>query len=55
VRISGHPHAFHGSIGLEDIGARFVWFETVYLPLGQAGSVDRILNAAVYHLRGDAS
>ena len=51
VRISGHPHAFHGEIGAEDSAARFVWFETAYLPLGEAGCVNCILNAAVYQLR----
>jgi hypothetical protein len=51
VRISGHPHAFQGRIGAEDDGARFVWFETAYLPFGDHGSVDYVLNAAVYRLR----
>jgi hypothetical protein len=55
VRISGHPHAFQGTLGDEDANARFVWFETAYLPLGGAGQVDCILNAAVYHLRSDAN
>jgi hypothetical protein len=51
VRISGHPHAFQGSIGDADSSARFVWFETAYLPFGAPGQVDCILNAAVYRLR----
>jgi hypothetical protein len=51
VRISGHPHAFQGAIGAEDSSARFVWFETAYLPFGAPGAVDCILNAAVYRLR----
>lgn len=51
VRISGHPHAFQGAIGDTDSSARFVWFETAYLPFGASGSVDCILNAAVYRLR----
>jgi len=55
VRISGHPHAFQGAIGTEDCSTRFVWFETVYLPFGTAGSVDCILNAAVYQLRAAAA
>jgi hypothetical protein len=55
VRISGHPHAFQGAIGPEDSSARFVWFETAYLPFGSAGSVDCILNAAVYQLRAAAA
>ncbi len=50
VRISGHPHAFQGAIGAEDSSARFIWFETAYLPFGAPGSVDCILNAAVYRL-----
>lgn len=53
VRISGRPHAFQGTLGAENAGARFVWFETVYLPMGEPGDVDCILNAAVYQLRGD--
>jgi hypothetical protein len=51
VRISAHPHAFQGTIGAEDSAARFVWFETAYLPIGERGSVDYVLNAAVYRLR----
>ncbi|HTT97065.1 MAG TPA: hypothetical protein VMF58_03380 [Rhizomicrobium sp.] len=55
VRISGHPHAFQGAIGTDDAATRFVWFETAYLPFGSAGSVDCILNAAVYQLRAMAA
>ena len=55
VRITGNPHAFQGSLAAESADARFVWFETVYLPLGEDGVVDRILNAAVYRLRDDAA
>jgi hypothetical protein len=55
VRISGHPHAFQGSLAADNPDARFVWFETVYLPLGEDGVVDHILNAAVYRLRDDAA
>jgi len=55
ARISGHPHAFQGSLEADGGDARFVWFETVYLPLGEEGVVDRILNAAVYRLRDDAA
>lgn len=51
VRISAHPHAFQGTIGAEHAGAGFVWFETAYLPIGDRGSVDYVLNAAVYRLR----
>jgi hypothetical protein len=51
VRISAHPHAFQGTIGAEHAGAGFVWFETAYLPIGDHGSVDYVLNAAVYRLR----
>jgi len=53
VRISGHPHAFQGTLGNENADARFVGFETVYLPFGEHGSVTHILNAAVYELRND--
>jgi hypothetical protein len=55
VRISGHPHAFQGTLGTESADARFVWFETAYLPLGEQGTVDCVLNAAVYRLRDDAA
>ncbi|HWA03477.1 MAG TPA: hypothetical protein VG819_08110 [Rhizomicrobium sp.] len=55
VRVSGHPHAFQGLVGQENSDARFVWFETVYLPMGSAGVVDHILNAAVYQLRDIAA
>lgn len=55
VRISGHPHAFQGTLGDDNADARFVWFETAYLPFGGQGVVDCILNAAVYHLRSDAA
>jgi hypothetical protein len=53
VCISGRPHAFQGAIGAEYSQARFVWFETAYLPFGENGSVGYILNAAVYRLRQD--
>jgi hypothetical protein len=52
VRISAAPQAFRVSIGREFPQARFAWFETVYLPLGQHGSVEHIVNAAVYRMRG---
>jgi hypothetical protein len=55
VRISGHPHAFQGSVGSTNADARFVWFETAYLPFGDAGAVSGILNAAVYQLRDVAA
>jgi hypothetical protein len=55
VRISGHPHAFQGAMGTDDSSARFVWFETAYLPFGSSGSVDCILNAAVYQFRAVAA
>lgn len=51
VRISGRPHAFQGTVGAEHAGARFVWFETVYLPLSLNGILGYILNAATYRLR----
>jgi hypothetical protein len=53
ARISGHPHAFQGTVGSENADTRFVGFETVYLPFGENGSVSHILNAAVYELRDD--
>lgn len=55
VRISGRPQAFQGMLDSDNAGARFVWFETVYLPFGEPGAIDCILNAAVYQLRGDRS
>ncbi len=55
VRISGHAHAFQGSIGPEHPYARFVWFETAYLPLRENGTVSHILNAATYKLRYNAA
>jgi len=55
VRISGNPHAFHGSIGPEHPSARFTWFETAYLPLREGATVSHILNAAMYKLRDIAA
>ena len=53
VRISGRPHAFHGTIGSDTAPSRFAWFETVYLPFSENGVVSHILNAAMYQLRAD--
>jgi hypothetical protein len=53
VRISGRPQAFQGVLDSDNAGPRFVWFETVYLPFGEQGAIDCILNAAVYQLRAD--
>jgi hypothetical protein len=51
VRISGQPHAFQGTVGAEHADARFVWFETVYMPLSENGVLGYILNAAMYRPR----
>jgi len=49
VRMTRRGHAFRSEIGWDAPDTRFVLFETCYLPLGaEAGSVDHILNAAVY-------
>ncbi len=53
VRISGRPHAFQGTVGADYPRARFVWFETAYLPLAGPDGVGYVLNAAVYRLRED--
>ncbi|MGD0142561.1 MAG: hypothetical protein ABSC92_05345 [Rhizomicrobium sp.] len=52
VRTTGRPYAFRGLIGRDAPDATFAWFETCYLPFGE-GSVDHILNAAVYAPRRD--
>jgi hypothetical protein len=47
------PYAFRGIVGRDAPKARFVWFETCYLPLGPSpDEVDYIMNAAVYGPRG---
>jgi hypothetical protein len=51
VRTIRRPYAFRGFIGRDVADARFVWFETAYLPFGDDDTVDHILNAAVYRPR----
>lgn len=52
VRASARPFAYRGLIGADFPDCRFVWFETAYLPFGTNGTVDHILNAAVYAPKG---
>lgn len=53
VRTTGSACAYRGAIGMDIPNARFVRFETCYLPLGDSsGVVDHVLNAAVYTPRG---
>ena len=53
VRTTGRAYAFRGLIGRDAPDAAFAWFETCYLPFGEGGIVDHILNAAVYAPRRD--
>jgi len=47
------PYAFRGVIGRDAPSARFVRFETCYLPLGPSpDKVDYVMNAAFYTPRG---
>lgn len=47
------PYAFRGVIGRDAPSARFVRFETCYLPLGPSpAKVDYVMNAAFYTPRG---
>lgn len=47
------PYAFRGRVGHDAPNARFVRFETCYLPLGPSpDEVDYIINAAFYTPRG---
>jgi hypothetical protein len=49
------PLIMRGFIGGEFPDARFVWFETVYLPLrGDNSDVEFVMNAAVYQPRDGA-
>jgi hypothetical protein len=49
------PLALRGFIGTEFADARFVWFETLYLPLrGNDDAVEYVMNAAVYQPRDGA-
>ena len=52
TRVRRVPLIMRGSIGVEFRDARFVWFETVYLPLrGDGNDVEFVMNAAVYQPR----
>ncbi len=53
VRNTGRAYAFRGLIGRDAPDAAFAWFETCYLPFGEGGVIDHILNAAVYAPRRD--
>jgi len=47
------PYAFRGAVGRDSPKARFVRFETCYLPLGSSPEkVDYVINAAFYTPRG---
>ena len=49
ARVRRAPLIIRGFIGPEFPDARFVWFETVYLPLrGPGDDVEFVMNAAVY-------
>jgi len=49
------PYAFRGIVGHDAPKARFVRFETCYLPLGPSpDEVDYVINAAFYTPRGGA-
>lgn len=49
VRASKAPLGYRGLIGRDAGDARFVWFETIYLPLAtRDDEVDYVLNASVY-------
>ncbi len=45
VRMTISAYTYRGAIGMDIPTARFVWFETCYLPLGDAqDAVDHILH-----------
>jgi hypothetical protein len=49
ARMRRAPLIIRGFVGPEFPDARFVWFETVYLPLrGNGDDVEFVMNAAVY-------
>jgi len=49
------PLIMRGFVGAEFPDARFVWFETVYLPLrGNGDDVEFVMNAAVYQPKDGA-
>jgi hypothetical protein len=53
VRSTGRPYAFRGTMGYDAPDANFAWFETCYLPFGEAGMpVSFIVNAASYRPPG---
>jgi len=55
TRMRRAPLIIRGFIGNEFPDARFVWFETVYLPLrGSGEDVEFVLNAAVYQPKDGA-
>ncbi|HTW36901.1 MAG TPA: hypothetical protein VMD53_19945 [Rhizomicrobium sp.] len=55
ARMRRTPLIIRGFIGPEFPDARFVWFETVYLPLrGPADDVEFVMNAAVYQPKDGA-
>lgn len=55
VRTRRTPLIIRGLIGNEFPDARFVWFETVYLPLrGNGEDVEFVMNAAVYQPKDGA-
>jgi hypothetical protein len=55
VRTRSTPLIIRGFIGNEFPDARFVWFETVYLPLrGSGDDVEFVMNAAVYQPKDGA-
>ena len=55
TRIRRAPLIIRGFIGAEFPDARFVWFETVYLPLrGNGEDVEFVMNAAVYQPKDGA-
>lgn len=55
ARTRREPLIMRGFVGPEFPDARFVWFETVYLPLRGLGSdVEYVMNAAVYQPKDGA-
>lgn len=55
ARTRSEPLIVRGFIGKEFPDARFVWFETVYLPLrGDGNDVEFLMNAAVYQPKDGA-
>ena len=55
ARARREPLIIRGLIGKEFPDARFVWFETVYLPLrGDGDDVEFLMNAAVYQPKDGA-